>query len=89
MAFYSCKDNKVYHFPAKWTRKGWYRVDCGCSGGLQWGGDSPRECPRCGGTGELFWHKKSKVFAQYPGGSFQGREDLTDLEWKGNLKSNE
>lgn len=85
MAYWDYKANIVWHSPAKRIRKGWYSIDCGCSGGLQWGGEEPRECNRCGGAGSICWHKKSKVFAQYPGGKFQGRGDLTDLELKGNL----
>ncbi len=86
MAHWSYKDNIVYHSPAKHTGNGWYRIDCGCSGGLQWGGDSPRECDRCKGTGSIYWHKKSKAFALYPSGSFLGRGDLTKLELEGNLR---
>jgi len=55
--------------------KGWWLIDCGCCGGLRWGGDSPKECTSCRGDGFLAWHKKSGVLAEYPGGPFLGRVD--------------
>lgn len=85
MAHWDYRHNMIWHYPAKDLGNGWLRVDCGCSGGLQWGGEEPRECDRCGGTGSIYWHKKSKTFAQYPSGPFQGRGNLTDLELNGNL----
>jgi hypothetical protein len=84
MAHWDCKANKIWHYPAEDMGNGWLRVDCGCSGGLQWGGEYPRECDRCAGTGSIWWHKKSKTFAQYPGGPLQGRGELTNLELNGN-----
>lgn len=54
-------------------RPGWYEIDCGCCVGIEWGGDYPRECRRCGGSGTIFWHKKSRVLADYPGGPLRGK----------------
>ena len=53
---------------------GWECVDCGCCAGLEWGGECPRECHRCGGAGEYARHIKSGALAEYPGGPFIGRE---------------
>jgi len=52
---------------------GWQLIDCGCCAGLQWGGEEPRECKDCGGSGRLFLHVKSRVLADYPGGPLRGR----------------
>jgi len=86
MAHWDYKAERTWYYPAEDMQNGWYRIDCGCSGGLQWGGDEPRECPRCGAFGFIFWHKKSKTFAQYPGGPFRGRGILTEIEKNGNLR---
>lgn len=56
----------------------WEYVDCGCSGGLSWGGEYPRECPTCKGGGAYCKHIKSGVLAIYPGGPFLGREPVED-----------
>lgn len=52
---------------------GWVMEDCGCCVGIQWGGEYPRECRRCGGDGLIFRHIASGVLAQYPGGPLAGR----------------
>ena len=52
---------------------GWAEVDCGCCAGLEWGGESPRECRDCGGRGFLCVHKHTGRIADYPGGPFRGR----------------
>ncbi len=52
---------------------GWLEIDCGCCGGIMWGGDYPRECDQCNGGGYLFLHQKSGVLAQWPGGPFLGK----------------
>ena len=51
----------------------WDVLDCGCCGGLEWGGEYPRECQRCGGGGVIFRHRKSAALAMYPGGPFIGQ----------------
>lgn len=56
------------HYP------GWTRIDCGCCNGLEWGGEEPRECGRCGGNGILVRHAATGRLALYPGGPFAGRE---------------
>ena len=48
----------------------WEIIDCGCCAGIEWGGESPRECRGCNGQGYYFRHIKSGVLAQYPGGPF-------------------
>lgn len=53
---------------------GWKWVDCGCCGGIQWGGESPTTCSECDGAGSYFRHIKSSVYALYPGGPFLSRE---------------
>lgn len=52
---------------------GWEEIDCGCCAGIQWGGEYPRECLSCDGSGVLFHHIKSGVLALWPGGPFKGR----------------
>jgi hypothetical protein len=37
---------------------------------LEWGGEYPRECRNCNGTGRICVHLKSGVHALYPGGPF-------------------
>jgi len=61
----------IYTPPVPYPRHpGWSLIDCGCCGGLQWGGETPRECHRCGGNGTLAQHKRTGVIALYPGGPF-------------------
>ena len=48
----------------------WELIDCGCAAGVEWGGDYPLECRRCGGTGRIAKHKSTGVTAFYPGGPF-------------------
>lgn len=50
---------------------GWTLVDCCCCNGLEWGGDSPRECSHCL-DGWFAKHEASGVRALYPGGPFCG-----------------
>lgn len=74
MSYYDSELNKVIHFPTKPAYKeGWVEVDCGCSAGLQWGGDYPRDCEHCKGQGYYYVHKASLVMAEYPGGPLLGR----------------
>lgn len=74
MAHWDYTTGKISHFtPEKCNYPNWYRIDCGCSSGLQWGGEQPITCSRCGGEGFLFWHKLSGVYADYPGGPLRGK----------------
>lgn len=50
---------------------GW--VNCGCCNGLEWGGESPRECGDCWGTGRQYRYASGRL-ALYPGGPFLGQE---------------
>ena len=52
---------------------GWWMRDCGCCGGLIWGGEEPVDCPDCGGAGHIYFHRPSMVTAEYPGGKLTGR----------------
>ena len=52
----------------------WRWIDCGCCAGLEWGGEEPRECRDCNGSGRRAWHVPSGVYAEYPGGPFLGRQ---------------
>lgn len=83
MAHWDYMDKKIHYYSARDLENGWLEIDCGCSEGLRWGGEYPRECNRCEGIGAIVWHKKSKVFALYPGGPFKGRGDLTEREHLG------
>lgn len=86
MAHWNYKDGKIHYWAAQDCKNGWFKVDCGCSGGIQWGGEEPIECNDCNGTGSITWHKKSGVFALYPGGPFQGKGELSELELKGGTR---
>lgn len=48
-------------------------VDCGCCNGLEWGGEYPRECRDCGGTGVLYRYASGRL-ALYRGGPFCGSD---------------
>ena len=61
---------------------GWAVSACGCCGGLQWGGDYPRECRDCRGGGVVFVHLSTGAVAEYPGGPFNG-DRRPDLEVRG------
>ena len=59
----------------------WVYYNCGCCAGIEWGGDSPRDCKRCGGSGTLSLHLPSGRIADYPGGPFRGsltKEEIID-----------
>lgn len=51
----------------------WIQIKCYCCSGLQWGGDSPRECLDCDGAGML-WVSENDRIAMWPGGPFLGSE---------------
>lgn len=59
---------------------GWLSVDCGCCAGVQWGGDYPRECPHCQGSGVLALHVASRRIALYPGGPLCGSWPDTEVQ---------
>lgn len=52
----------------------WIWRDCTCCAGIEWGGESPRECGTCKGWGSYAIHAPSGAVAQWPGGPFLGRE---------------
>ncbi len=74
MAYWdSSKGVTVYQPPERIKGyPGWYWVDCGCCAGIEWGGEEPRECRECGGSGRVALHATSKRLALYPGGPFCG-----------------
>jgi hypothetical protein len=51
----------------------WLQIECGCCAGLQWGGEYPRECLDCDGTG-LLWVSPKDRLKQWPQGPFLGSE---------------
>ena len=63
----------------------WWAVDCGCSSGLQWGGDGPRECEFCM-NGWRYIHLPTRTVAAYPGGPLLGAK-ASDYELKPILDS--
>lgn len=63
---------------------GWEYINCGCCGGIQWGGDTPRDCLVCDGASFYYKHTKSGVLAQYPGGPFLGREPIDEQNKEAN-----
>ena len=81
MSHYDNQQNKIIRWPTKECEEypGWEEVDCGCCVGIEWGGDYPVECKDCGGSGVRFHHKKSGVYAAYPGGLFTGRDYKRDI----------
>lgn len=73
MAWYNCKTNQIEHFKSERCEPpytSWEQIDCGCCAGIEWGGDYPRECDRCGGSGVIYRHIKSGVLKDWPGGKF-------------------
>ena len=56
----------------------WAVSGCGCCHGLEWGGEEPRECRDCGGSGGVYVHLPTGSVALWPGGPFNGdrRPDL-------------
>lgn len=75
MAHWDAQQGKIIHWPEESVEgyPDWEIEDCGCSGGLEWGGEYPTECRTCKGGGVLYHHKPSGVRALYPGGPFLGR----------------
>lgn len=59
---------------------GWVYEDCGCCNGLEWGGEEPRECRTCDGSGWIARHIKSGALALWPGGPFCGRDEPSNAE---------
>jgi hypothetical protein len=76
MSYWNSKAQEIVRIPDRpWPDyPGWLRIDCGCCAGLEWGGESPRECRDCGGGGFLAKHVKSGVLADYPGGPLRGKD---------------
>ena len=74
MSYWDSEKGVTVHFPLGRMEgsPGWFWLDCGCCGGIEWGGDSPVECRRCMGAGTLGLHLPSKRLALYPGGPFCG-----------------
>ena len=64
---------------------------CGCCDGIQWGGDYPRECLDCAGSGFIFITEHDRII-DYPGGPFRGSapgvfqeledRNVPDCEWE-------
>lgn len=75
MSHYDSSANQVIAWPDSPYPgfPGWTRTDCGCSGGLEWGGEEPRECRRCA-SGTLARHDRTGTLALWPGGPLRGRE---------------
>lgn len=80
MSYWDCIKQIIVTFPPKKHKNGWYELDCGCCNGLEWGGYSPRECRNCGGSGSIWWHRPSGVYALYPGGELRGRNKILPKE---------
>jgi hypothetical protein len=74
MSYWDCETGKIVRSTDEpWDgRPGWVKRDCYCCNGLQWGGDYPRECNNCGGTGITAVHIDSGAIAMWPGGPFLG-----------------
>lgn len=72
MAHWDSKNGKIVYFePRPYPAyPGWEMIDCGCCGGIEWGGEEPIECNKCGGSGSIARHRKTGLTAHYPGGQF-------------------
>lgn len=65
-------DESTYEdYRQKYFDKGWKIKSCGCCCGLEWGGEYPRECRNCNGTGQ-YWVSPKGKHVLYPGGPFLG-----------------
>ena len=75
MSHWDSKNTVVVRYPPEpyEGKPGWFLVDCGCCAGIEWGGEYPDECRRCGGDGTIALHLASQRLALYPGGPFCGR----------------
>jgi hypothetical protein len=82
MAYFDSKTLQiVYRPPRKWSGyRGWLDIDCGCCNGIQWGGEDPRECRTCEGTGRWAVHVKSGLLKLWPGGSIIGSMLDTEVQ---------
>lgn len=78
MSHYDAAQNAIVRWPPQRDEQhpGWIREDCGCCGGLMWGGEEPRECRDCGGAGVIWRHEQSGTLAAWPGGPLLGRVSL-------------
>lgn len=69
MSYWDSRAQKIVRWPDRPDSKpGWTLIDCGCSGGVEWGGEEPVECSFCRGSGRLSRHDASGTVALYPGG---------------------
>ena len=57
----------------------WRTISCGCCGGIEWGGEEPRECRDCNGSGTVFIRPNGAT-AMWPGGKFTGMLTPKDYE---------
>ncbi len=85
MSYWDSTKGEIVRFPPTVcdSKPGWFRFDCGCCGGIEWGGETPHECRSCRGGGEVYLHLASRVLALYPGGPFCGvatDEQVTSVE---------
>lgn len=67
----------------------WTVVDCGCCFGIQWGGEEPRTCRRCQGSGGLWLSPSGTRLALYPGGPFAGVAHEVDRKQAAELRAAE
>jgi hypothetical protein len=76
VSHYNSDKNEIIHWPTRDSEvyPGWEMIDCGCCHGIEWGGEESRECKECCASGIQWRHKKSGVYAEYPGGPFTGRD---------------
>ena len=58
----------------------WIAKDCGCCGGLIWGGEELIDCDSCSG-GTIYIHVPSGLCCHYPGGPIaQGRYTQKEIQ---------
>jgi hypothetical protein len=80
MSYWNSREQRIIEIPPEKHSENWIRFDCGCSGGLRWGGEYPVECYDCEGWGFLYLHVPSGSLAVYPGGRFVGSMCQSEVE---------
>lgn len=81
MSFWDSARNQVVTFPSQAVEgyPSWLCTDCGCCAGIKLGGEEPRMCRDCQGSGMLYLHLPTGIQAIYPGGPIVGKLSKAEL----------